>query len=223
VAAWLRHAAHEAASSLKFDVAFVECFVCGHGEGAEGKNDRFSYLPLPTIPAKGHDGRIRRVLVAEPFGGGGGKAQAVARRLSGASLVEEGTGELKADLRAFSEQDRQRDGVCRRYLPSGGARCWGSVTPLILPGRDDRRAGKAHNLVLKSLAQAGYTTAVAEIHLQQEPVFPGADMARSYRPPAYLKEFPRTHAIITFAEDVPGPIALGAGRHVGLGVFGAMD
>lgn len=218
VSAWLRHAAHERAKAMKLDPDFVERFVCGHGEDAESKNDRFSYLPLPTIPSKGRDGRIRRVLLVEPFGGGGGKAQAVARRLSGASLVAEGTGEVMADLRVMD--DPFADGVTALYLRK--ARVWSSVMPLVLPGRDDFRTRKAHALVLKALAQAGYTTPIGEITLQREPIFPGAEMARAYRVPAYLKEFPRTHAMITFAEPVPGPVAIGAGRHIGLGVFAAM-
>ncbi len=108
-----------------------------------------------------------------------------------------------------------------RYLRK--ARSFGSVTPLVLPGRDDFRTRKAHALVLKALAQAGYTTPVVEITLQREPVFPGAEVARDYRVPSYLKEFPRTHAIITFAEEVRGPVAIGAGRHIGLGLFAALD
>jgi CRISPR-associated protein Csb2 len=218
VAAWARHATHERAKAMKLDTDFIERFVCGHGDDAETKNNRFSYLPLPTIAPKGRDGRIRRVLLAEPFGGGGGKGQSVARRLAGASLVEDGTGEIKADLRAIDPYD---DGVSLRYLSK--ARTFGSATPLVLPGRDDFRTRKAHMLVLKALAQAGYTTPVVEITLQREPVFPGAEVARAYRVPSYLKDFPRTHAIITFAEEVPGPVAIGAGRHIGLGLFAALD
>ena len=48
-------------------------------------------------------------------------------------------------------------------------------------------------------------------------------MARAYKAPAYVKELPRTHAIVTFAESLPGPVAIGAGRHFGLGVFAAID
>lgn len=218
VAAWLRHAAHERANAMQLDAEFVERFVCGHGENAEAKNERFSYLPLPTIAPKGRDGRIRRVLLTEPFGGGGGKAQGIARRLAGNSLVEDRTGEIKADLRAI---DPYADGVTLRYLRK--ARSFGSVTPLVLPGHDDFRTRKAHALVLKALAQAGYTTPVVEITLQREPVFPGAEVARAYRVPAHLKEFPRTHAIITFSEDVPGPLVIGAARHIGLGLFAGLD
>lgn len=219
VAAWLRHAAHERAKAMRLDAGFVERFVCGHGEDAAAKNDRFSYIPLPTIPFKGRDGRIRRVLLVEPFGvGGAGKAQALARRLSGAALVEEHTGEIKADLRALD--DAFADSVAVRYLRK--ARAWASVTPVVLPGRDDFRSRKAHGLLLKALAQAGCTTPIAEIVLQAEPVLPGAEMARAYRVPSYLKELPRTHAVLTFAEPVPGPIVVGAGRHIGLGVFAAL-
>jgi hypothetical protein len=82
VAAWLRHAAHERARGLMLDTSFIESFVCGHGHDAETKNNRFSYLPLPTIPVAGRDGRIRRGLLVEPFGSANGKAQAVTRRLS---------------------------------------------------------------------------------------------------------------------------------------------
>jgi CRISPR-associated protein Csb2 len=217
VAAMLRHAAHEAAKSLKLDAPFVEGFVCGHGEGAAAKNDRFSYLSLPTLTPKGRDGRIRRVLLAEPFDSDNPKARAVARRLGGAPLIEEGTGEIKAELVA----SLGRDGVFMRYL--GPARTWGTVTPIVLPGRDDHRSRKAHALVLKALAQAGYTTPVVEITLQLEPVFPGQEMATRYEPPRYLKPYPRTHAIITFAEEVPGPIVIGSGRHSGLGVFATLD
>src|SRR5262249_37169486 len=143
----------------------------------------------------------------------------VARRLGGAALVREGTGEIAGDLRAVTSP--LKDSVMWRYLSA--ARRWGSVTPIVLPGRDDRRSRKAHGLVVKALAQAGYTTPIVEIHLQAEPVFPGAEMASRYRVPPYLKPFPRTHAIITFSEAIAGPVSVGSGRHIGLGLLAALD
>lgn len=215
VAAWLRHAAHMAAQGLKLDQPFIDGFVCGHGEDEAAKTERFAYLPLPTLTPRGRDGRIRRVLVAEPFDGGGGKARAVARRLNGAPLAAEGTGEIMAELRTGPANE----GVFARYLPADGARVWGTVTPIVLPGRDDRRSQKAVGLVLKALAQAGYTTPVEEITLQAEPVFPGQERAGAYRVPVHLKAYPRTHALITFAEPVSGPVAIGGGRFAGLGLL----
>jgi len=213
VAAWLRHAAHQRAKTLGLNPAFVERFVCGHGEDESAKNDRFSYVPLPTLPAKGRDGRIRRAMLAEPFGSVNLAARDVVRSLSGAPLVDEKTGEIVAELRAEPFPDT----ITNRYIRK--SRQWGTVTPLVLPGRDDYRSAKAHALVLKALSQAGYTTPVSEIHLQREPVFSGAEMAGAYRVPAYLKSFPRTHAVITFDQEIWGPVAIGGGRHIGLGIF----
>lgn len=219
VTAWLRHAAHERAKAMRLDAAFIEQFVCGHGQDDHAKRDRLSYLAIPTVPFKGRDGRIRRVLLAEPFEGGGDRARGLARRLSGAPLIAEETGEIRAYLSPIA--DPGSDGVLRRYLRR--ARTWGSATPVVLPGHDDRRPGKAYALLLKALAQAGYTTPIAEISLQREPVFPGAEAAGAYRVPHYLRAFPRVHAIVTFSEAIPGPLVIGAGRHIGLGVFASLD
>jgi CRISPR-associated protein Csb2 len=112
---------------------------------------------------------------------------------------------------------------CHRHIRASADR-----SPLAQDARrslkgDDRRSRKAYGLVLKALARAGYTTPVCQIDLQAEPVFPGAEMAPRYRVPAYLREFPRAHVLLTFDQPVPGPVAIGAGRHVGLGIFASLE
>jgi CRISPR-associated protein Csb2 len=154
------------------------------------------------------------VLLAEPLGPPNVLAAKVARAFGNAALVDE-RGEIRAELRAIDL--RQERPVFSKYLES--ARCWRSVTPVVLPGMDDKRSRKAIGLVLKALAQSGVTTPVVEISVQAEPVFPGAEMARRYLVPKHLEKFPRVHVIIDFAEPVAGPLALGSGRHSGLGLF----
>ncbi len=66
-------------------------------------------------------------------------------------------------------------------------------------------------------------TPVSEIHLQPEPIFPGAERAGCYRVPEYLGQFTKTHAIVTFAEPVVGPVVIGAGRYVGLGLMAGLS
>jgi CRISPR-associated protein Csb2 len=66
-------------------------------------------------------------------------------------------------------------------------------------------------------------TPVSEIHLQPEPIFPGAERAGCYRVPEYLRQFSKTHAIITFSEPVVGPLVIGAGRYIGLGLMAGLD
>jgi CRISPR-associated protein Csb2 len=217
VAAWLRHAAHVEAKRLRLDPQFIEQFVCGHGVSVSEKENRFSYLPLPTISGF-RDGRIRRALLVEPVGAPSAQALKVIRALGNSSLIDE-EGEVKAELRG-ADPGRE-DGVFQQYLrPS---RTWGSVTPVVLPGLDDKRSRKAIGLVTKALAQAGHTTRVAEISVQAEPVFPGAEMAGGYILPQHLKRWPCVHVILSFAEPSIGPVVVGGGRHSGLGVFAALD
>lgn len=216
VAAWLRHAAHKKARDLKTDPNFIENFICGHGKNIEEKNKRLSYLPLPTIPAKGRDGGIRRVLLVTPFNYSRGKEERIISSLDGMSLVSEKK-EFMADLQTLPREDR----MVKRYLIK--SKRWGSVTPVVLPGHDDYRLRKARGLILKSLKQAGYTTPIEEICLRNGPIFPGAEMAHTYRVPAYLKGFTLIHVVLTFSDEVPGPVVIGAGRHIGLGTFSRLD
>lgn len=39
--------------------------------------------------------------------------------------------------------------------------------------------------------------------------------ARAYRVPVYLKEFPRSHAVVTFAEEIYEPVAISDNRYIG--------
>jgi CRISPR-associated protein Csb2 len=59
--------------------------------------------------------------------------------------------------------------------------------------------------------------------LQAVPIFPGQEATVRYRVPEHLKPYPRTHAVITFAEPVFGPMAIGSGRHAGLGVMATVE
>jgi CRISPR-associated protein Csb2 len=65
-------------------------------------------------------------------------------------------------------------------------------------------------------------TPVTEIHLQADPIFPGAKRVGRYRVPEYLRQFTKTHAIITFSEPVVGPVVIGAGRYVGFGLMAGL-
>ncbi|MBI2527867.1 MAG: type I-U CRISPR-associated protein Cas5/Cas6 [Candidatus Rokubacteria bacterium] len=219
VAAWLRHAAHRAAQTLRLDEPFTNSFVCGHGEDDSTRARRFSYVPLPSIGHPHVDGRIRRVLIVEPLGDTDPCAPTVVRALANGELIDE-RGAVRALLRP---PGRGKDAmeIIRRYVAA--ATTWGSVTPVLLPGLDDRRSRKAAGLVLKALGQAGYPTPVAEVSVQAEPVFAGAAMSREYVVAEHLRHWPRVHVIVRFSERVPGPVIVGAGRHSGLGVFAALE
>jgi len=213
VAAELRHAAHTRAKQLRFDAAFTEGYVCGHANRSYDKDNRFAYIPVPTLAPAGRDNDIRRVMLIQ--GQANNKADSLIRRLGGVSLSG------KARLQPIDNPDK--DGVMKKYTEA--AERWATVTPMVLPGHLNGRglARRQTKLVLKSLAHAGIMTPVAEIHLQADPIFPGAERTGRYRVPEYLRQFTKAHAIITFSEPVVGPVVIGAGRYVGLGLMAGLD
>jgi CRISPR-associated protein Csb2 len=66
-----------------------ETYVAGHTGQGKQTPPRFSYLPLPTIGHEYADGMIRRLLIAEPFGGCGVHAGWAQNRLRNATLQGE--------------------------------------------------------------------------------------------------------------------------------------
>jgi CRISPR-associated protein Csb2 len=239
LAAMLRHAACEAA---KHDLdpdgwrtnEWALRFVAGHGpEGAPKRraNDdphpRFSYLPLPTIGHRHADGLIRRVIVAEPFGGDGLSARWIARRLNNAVLHDEDRGPV-ARLEPVSPDDPDFATVFSLYASpprAEAARSWISVTPVILPGFDDHQAAKRERLLTDCLRHAGIDPATL-VNIESRPTsWSGSITAphRAFTRPSYLTHLPPIHVRLTFAHPVAGPLALGAGRHAGLGVCCQLD
>lgn len=212
-----------------------EVYLAGHANGARITPPRFSYLPLPSIGHEHSDGMIRRVLIAEPFGGDGQRAAWTLRRLLNLPLVDQDGNERGVLMNLWRKTSRS---VVDRYV--NPAKTWATVTPVILPGFDDfrgvsreqQRAGqvtKAEQLFMKAVVQAGLPADLVEsFALRKAPFWPGSAHPSRYRRPDYLdtarnRHFPAWHVCVRFCESVPGPIAIGAGRHCGLGLFAAKE
>ncbi len=192
-----------------------EIYVAGHTGKHERTPPRFSYLPLPAIGHEHADGMIRRLLVAEPFGADGSHARWAQERLRGAALRDHDGNARGVLLDLWRAASRP---MIARYVDE--ARAWCTVTPVILPGFDDGRHAKAEKLVLTAVRDAGLPIdAVAELTIRKAPFWPGSQHPRQYATPAYLKQFPGWHVRVVFRELLPGPLAIGVGRHCGLGVF----
>ena len=143
VAAWTRHAAAIACEAWPFGP--VNSLVLGHEEqqGASGRpRARFSFLPLPTInPRLDRSEGIARVLIAAPPG----KEKEVAwaqSHLAGRELV------WKGKVVAYLEPLLASDWVLRQYVATSDR--WSTVTPVVLPGHDDRSLGKGERLLRKA-------------------------------------------------------------------------
>jgi CRISPR-associated protein Csb2 len=244
VAAWVRNATGIACDGWPF--GNVASFVHGHDSTNDtmplkGKtaDDRFMYLPLPTlIPAPlNRVESIRRVLVATPAKFAD-RLDFARKRLPGQELIDEKTGEVVGMLNLLPTNDW----VLKQYTET--SRTWSTVTPVVLPGYDDpdhlrRRLRTNENaevqsrllaqldsrvdgLLRKALRQAGFSSEMAEsaqLEWRNVGFRAGVDLARRYCRPENLGRFPAYHVRVRFSNPIRGPIAIGAGRYRGFGLF----
>jgi len=225
VAAWIRHATGSVCEGWPF--GSIEGFVHGHDGPdkqlkGERANNRFMYLPLPSIERRGdlgnHVGAIRRVLIAAPAGFQS-RIDWIRRRLPGQELVAP-DGEVTGLLNLLPT----RDWVLSRYIQP--ARTWSTVTPVVWPGHDDRDVRKAEAILLKAFVQAGLAPElvanIQDFDWRTVGFRAGVDLAHRYQRPDHMNGR-MYHVRVRFPHPIPGPLAVGAGRYRGFGLFAAED
>jgi CRISPR-associated protein Csb2 len=234
VAGMLRHATAGAARDAGWSEDRIARFVLGHGEPRGSKHatvgdERFAYLPLPSI--ENRQGAlvvsgIRRTLLHVFADSAEQELNWARRSLSGRDLVEERTSIPRALVSVIADSDW----TVQRYV--GRSSTWSSVTPVILPGHDDRHRRKTDGLLRKTIIQSGFSeqlAAAANIDWRNVGFLAGTDLASRHVPPKHLAKFPRVHVRIEWCDrdgkavPVCGPVCLGAGRYSGLGLFAAVD
>ncbi len=89
---------------------------------------------------------------------------------------------------------------------------WVSVTPVVLPGYD-RGGIQTMKLVRRVLEYANVE--VAEVGLSR----PISGMPLGYKVPEKMRGKPQRFLRLKFNKCVSGPISLGIGRYIGLGLF----
>lgn len=225
VAGMVRHAADVAARTAGRSVEWVNGYVHGHtadgtqparGEGADA---RFMYLPLPSVEFRKdrgtHIGMIRRVLVVGPPGGRA-EVDWVRRALNGQELFGETSGEPVAMVATIPNADKN----VQHY--AGASRTWSTVTPVIRPGHDEGDAATAEHLLRRTFEQAGLSRELvkdAVLEWRYVGFRAGVDLVRHYRPPETMRRLPAYHVRVRFPSPVKGPLAVGAGRYRGFGLF----
>lgn len=197
------------------------------GHPKESTGDRVSVLPLPTIRQGPTDGRIRRIMLAQPQESNGALCDRLGQLFDGQELAP--LSDEKRFPSIFLERIARRDTVLPYYT---GISCvWASVTPVLLPGYDDRkdhhgdhqkRLARAEQLVRKALRQANINVP-SQVELSRVPYWVGSLHAQNYRPREKLAHYPCWHVRLTFDRPFTGPLVIGAGRHCGFGVFARID
>jgi CRISPR-associated protein Csb2 len=227
VAAMTRHVAitvaEEDPRSLPGGAAIIRSYVAGHVLKGERPARRFSYLPLPSIGHPHADGAVRRVIVAEHPGADGRLAEWASWKLHGRHLVDEQKNPRGTLIRLDSHDgDPGHDRVLSFY--TGKFRCWRSVTPVLLPGFDDSNIKNAIELVFRALDHDAMDRDLVEsVHVQKAPFWQQSHHPAAYFVPDHLRGYPRWHVEVVFKHKIGGPLSIGAGRHVGLGLMAGAD
>jgi len=187
---------------------------------------RLAYLPLPSVLRWGGPpypvGAIRRILLVG-MPGMEDQIQQLGKYLAGRPLIEEDTGRTVALLAPINRPEQ--DWVLQQYVQP--AAVWASVSPVVLPGFDDRRPKKTERLLRKVLRQAGFHEELvqnAQIDFLKVGFLPRLELADRFFRPERIRDRPVWHVRITWCNrhgqplQIPGPLFLGSGRFRGLGL-----
>ncbi len=194
--------------------------VHGHREAPGGQ---CAFLPLPFVGHEHADGEIRGLGVALPPDLDRPLRLALLRLLG----MDVDTPRLPdfhvpglADPMALAHGtfDRRSAVTSDRWRPTGGARAWETVLPLVLDRYPHRGEDPADH-VRASCRFAGFEEPVDVEVLPASAVagaarLRGSDLRRRRDDPAR----PAVHARVVFPDRVRGPVVLGNLRHLGLGL-----
>lgn len=224
----LRRAMPDAAEAIE------RCLIgrAADGSGAVPLAQRVKLMPLPSIGSIHADASIRRLLVEVP-GGCPVAGADIDWAFSGLHRVDAETGELGPWLLVRADQTSMQ----AHY--STASRHWLSVTPVALPavaarrriepsrreaeakGAAERQAeeGRAVAAVQHALRHAEVTAVAVQIHVQREPFAGRGKRAEDHAAGTRFAKERLWHVAITFDRPVAGPLVIGDGRFVGLGMM----
>lgn len=195
---------------------------------------RIRLVPLPSIGHIHADRLVRRLLVEVPPENPL-RADDVFWAFSGLALPEEAAGESAILSRAVAEAGARP--MLEHY--NGPARCFRTVTPVALnasahrrriePTRQQEEAkgpeerlreeSAAAHLVRQAIRHAGVTPRPTRICVQREPFERRGVLAEEFSVEARFNKHGLWHVEVEFPRAITGPLVLGDGRFVGLGVM----
>lgn len=212
----------------------IERYLIGRGAKDEDKSARVQIVPIPSIGHSEVHMAVRRIAVQVPQ-----SCRIPADDLKWAFsqvALPDDDGVVSKELHPASSEDQ----VFKRYL--GAALRWRSVTPLVLPIRAGFRSRQAwprngpmsgsYRLaeedqaipaVYKALRHAGIAAEVASVRVQREAFDRRGARAELFGVDTRFSRDLLWHVEIVFKQRVMGPLLLGNGRYLGLGLLRPTD
>jgi CRISPR-associated protein Csb2 len=199
------------------------------------KATRIRIIPLPSIGHPHAERAIRRLLVEIPPNCPL-RADDIAWAFSGLEAIDRTTGEILWTL-VGAEDER----MLGHYGIGNGRRLWRSVTPAALPEQASRRRinpsllrdpkerkdakerldeeGRAATAVRQALRHAAIAAKVESVRVQREPFEAKGARAEAFVPGTRFAKERLWHVEIAFSNAVAGPLIIGDGRYLGLGLM----
>lgn len=215
--------------------------ISGHlPDGKPTPAPHVAFLPLPYVGSERADGRLLGLAVSVPEALSGNARRAVYRAVGNWERAA-GTDSLKLTLGAqgLALISRQRGPATlislRPNAWSRASRRWVSATPIALPRHPGRLGGGTVAKRAKAWASAKSSVVLAcdhvglpepiSVEVSDSPLIKGALPTRRF--PAFVQNGPAghqvrrqlLHASVSFEHPVAGPLMLGAGRFLGLGLM----
>ena len=211
----------------------VARYLIGRGATDADKAARVRIVPIPSIGHPHADMAIRRLAVYVP--------QSCPLRADDLAWAFAQVAWTDLDGVVVSELQRaDDDSMATRYEDAG--RHWRSVTPLALttarrrridPARTSEQAkgaaertreeSRAVHAVHQALRHVGVRNSPAAVRVQREPFGAHGERVEAFAADTRFAKESLWHVAVTFAEPVTGPLLLGDGRYLGLGLMRAVD
>ncbi len=211
----------------------IERYLAGRGATDADKAARLRIVPLPSIGHPHADMTVRRLAVHVP--------QSCPLRADDVAWAfaqvvwTDADGVILAELQPVDD-----DAMAERYERSG--RCWRSVTPLALTTARRRRIDPARtrdeakdaaerareevravHAVRQALRHAEIGMSPTSVRVQREPFDSRGERAEAFATGTRFPKEALWHASLTFAAPLGGPLLLGDGRYLGLGLMRPVD
>jgi CRISPR-associated protein Csb2 len=229
-------AAEKLKSFLSAEKERIERVFIGRGATEADKAARLKVIPLPSIGHEHADHAIRRVLVEVPDNCPLAPED-IRWAFSGLVAASDSqTGEVLSLLVPAQDED-----MLWYFGTTSGHRVWRTVTPAVLPQEAARRRidpdrikdrteqkdaaernreeARAAAAVAQALRHAPVDTEIVKAHVQREPFDRKGARAEAFADGTRFAKERLWHVEITLTKPTRGPLVIGDGRYLGLGLL----
>lgn len=218
-------------------VSEIQRYLVGRrpdGSNAAPSEGRVRIIPIPSIGMHYADHGIRRLLVEVPAACPL-QSEDIRWAVSGVELFDPETGEKKDVLLSPSTDDS----MLGHYGIGANARVFRSVTPIVVPEAGKRRrieptrkaaepkrglervveVASAKGAIIQALRHANVRAPVESVRLQREPFDAFGARVEPFAEGTRFQKERLWHVEVIFGAQVEGPLLIGDGRFLGLGLM----